>query len=357
VTDGSPLVDWTLAERTAGLIGGSSDARAGDYEPAAVAATGAEAIDLVGEYAGLGTVAAPPRAELVSRRAWSDNALRTLADATLPVEHRLAERLSAAGPAGGVAQRVAGAAAGAEAGAAVGYAARKVLGQYDIALFGEARPARLLFVAENMDASRRELEADPEVFLRWVALHEATHVIQFERVDWLADHVRRLARELIDAAAGGIDAAALRGLARTALSHPRDLLRSLLRGELAQLLADPRQREMLDRLQATMSVIEGHAEHVMDSAAPELGDELADLRRRLDARRARRGGLGDAIGRLLGMDLKLRQYEQGKRFCDGVVAQSDEATLRRVWASPQALPDLQELADPGRWLARTTAIA
>lgn len=228
MTDSSLLVDWRLAERTAGLIGGSADPRAGDYERAAVEAAGAEAIAVVGEYSGLGAVADPPRAELVSRRAWSDNALRTLADAALPIEQRTAARLSGAGPAGAVAHRVAGAAAGAEAGAAVGYAARRVLGQYDVALFGEVRPARLLFVAENMDSSRRELDADPEVFLRWVALHEATHVVQFERVDWLAEHVRRLASELIDAAAHGLDATAVKELARAALSQPRDLLRRLL---------------------------------------------------------------------------------------------------------------------------------
>ena len=57
------------------------------------------------------------------------------------------------------------------------------------------------------------------------------------------------------------------------------------------------------------------------------------------------------------MDLKLRQYKLGKQFCDGVVAGSDEATLRRVWASPEALPDLDELAHPQRWLARIAAAA
>ena len=75
---------------------------------------------------------------------------------------------------------------------------------------------------------------------------------------------------------------------------------------------------MLDRLQAAMSVIEGHAEHVMDAAAASTEPGYARLRERLDARRARRGGLGEVISRLLGMELKLRQYKLGKAFCDAV---------------------------------------
>jgi coenzyme F420 biosynthesis associated uncharacterized protein len=357
VTGAPGLVDWGLAERTAGLVSGSPEPEAGSYRPDEVEAAGAEAVAVVGEYAGLGPVADPPRAELVNRRVWAGNALRTLAAAAAPLEQRAAGRLPGDGPVGGVARRLAGGAAGAEAGAAVGYAARRVLGQYDVTLFGEARAARLLFVAENMDKARRELDADPETFLRWVALHEATHVIQFERVEWLAGHVRGLAGELIDAAAEGLDSAALKELGREALAHPRDLLRRVLGGELTQMLADPRQRAVLDRLQATMSVIEGHAEFVMDAAAPEVGGDLAELRVKLEARRARRGGLGDAIGRLLGMDLKLRQYELGKRFCDDVVARSDEVALRRVWDAPEALPDLEELAEPEGWLERISASA
>ena len=106
-----------------------------------------------------------------------------------------------------------------------------------------------------------------------------------------------------------------------------------------------------------MSVIEGHAEHVMDVAAAELGPGVAELRRRLDQRRARRGGLGDVIGRLLGMDLKLRQYELGKAFCDAVAEAGGGDSLRLVWRSADDLPDLAELEDPARWLDRVGAFS
>jgi coenzyme F420 biosynthesis associated uncharacterized protein len=251
---------------------------------------------------------------------------------------------------------VLGAAAGAEAGAAVGYAARRVLGQYDVSLFGLERAPRLLFVSENLEAARLALDADRDLFLDWVALHETTHVVQFERIPWLAPHLRSLAGELIDGAADGVAVGGLGDLARRLLRDPGDLARALLRGELARVLANPAQRALLERLQATMSMIEGHAEHVMDAAGP-ARPELAQLRRRLDDRRARRGGLGEVVGRLLGMDLKLRQYALGKAFCDRVVARAGPEGLRLAWRSPDHLPTLTELEDPAAWLARVTELS
>jgi coenzyme F420 biosynthesis associated uncharacterized protein len=207
-----------------------------------------------------------------------------------------------------------------------------------------------------MEGARRNLDADRDVFLRWVALHETTHVIQFERVDWLAPHMRALAAGLIDGATEGLDAAGIAATARRLIRDPRELVRALIAGELSRLVADPERRRLLDRLQATMSVIEGHAEHVMDAAATDLGPGLAELRRRLEERRSRRGGLGELIARLLGMELKLRQYELGKAFCDRVVAEAGTHALRAVWRSPEALPDLAELESPRDWLERVAAV-
>ena len=356
----SGVVDWGLADHVAGAMIAGLPGRGGEivvgYTPAEVDAACAEAIRTAAAYAGLGEVTDPPVPELVDRRAWARNALSTLAEAAAPVEERLASELELPGPLGGLARRGVGAAIGAEAGVAAGFAAKRVLGQYDVALVGPARPARLLFVAENMEGARHNLEADRDLFLRWVALHETTHVIQFERVDWLAAHLRALAGGLIEGAADGLDAGSLVAFAKRLLRDPRDLVRALLRGELSRLLADPERRRLLDRLQATMSVIEGHAEHVMDAAATDLGPGLAELRRRLDERRARRGGLGELIARLLGMELKLRQYELGKAFCDAVVAEAGPEGLRTVWRSPDDLPDLGELEAPHRWLERVAPV-
>ncbi len=362
MSDPAGLVDWRLSERAAALVisglppiaglGQTPPTSACGYNTGEVDAACQRAISQVSEYSGLGVVDSPPRAELVDRREWASNTLAALAQAAQPLEQRLARDLSLPGPLAALSHRVVGGAAGAEAGLAVGYAAKHVLGQYDFALFGPPRPARLLFVAENMEDARQRLGGDHDTFLRWVALHETTHVVQFERVEWLSAHMRTLVRELISAAAERIDSSSVSALAKRFVREPGELVRALMRGELARLLADPEQADRFDRLQATMAVIEGHAEHVMDACAADLGPDLAELRRKLDQRRQQRSGLSAVLARLLGLEAKLRQYELGKRFCDGVAAAGGRESLGLVWRSPADLPSLEELEDPAGWLAR-----
>jgi coenzyme F420 biosynthesis associated uncharacterized protein len=354
----STVIEWGLAERTAGAILSIPRGGGGPVPTASVVArVAAEGIEAAAAYAGLGTPVAAPHGELIGRAAWSRNALTTLRDAAAPVERRLAGEIDAPGPLGPALRRTVGAALGVEVGAAAGYAAGRVLGQLDFAIVGAERAPRLLFVGENIERARAALDADRDTFLRWIALHEGTHVVQFECVDWLTGHVRELAGELIEGAVSDLDAGSLGRLGRELLRSPRELVRALLRGELARLLANPERRAQLDRLQATMSVIEGHAEHVMDAAAAELGDELTQLRDRLDQRRARRGGLSELVGRLLGFEAKLRQYELGKAFCDAVAEAGGPELLRAIWAAPEQLPNLAELEHPERWLERVGVAA
>jgi coenzyme F420 biosynthesis associated uncharacterized protein len=352
VTDGA-LVDWALAERIAGAVAragaGTPDHRGLELDAVRTACD--EATEVARAYTGL----APgelPQPELVGRNDWTRAGLRTLREAAGEIEERVAGQLTLPGPLGRAARAVAGAAAGAEAGVAVGYAARRVLGQFDIPLAGPARPARLLFVEPNLASVRAELGAEPRPFLLWIATHEITHALQFGGISWLGGHVRARVRELLELATRDLD---LRQLARRLLrSDPRRLLRSAMRGELLRVLADTEQREAFDRLQATMSVIEGHAEHVAEACAAQLDPGVVGLQQAAEERRRERGGLGEAIGRMLGMDLKLRQYRLGKAFCDGAVAAGGQDAMRTLWARPESLPSLAELEVPKDWLARVT---
>ena len=361
MSDGGTIVDWGVAERVAFTLLAGIPGRTAhpgpSYTAAEVERACEEAVEASAAYIGLGRVHAPPRAELVDRREWTRGALRTLADAATPLERRAASELGLSGPVGSLLRRAMGAAVGTEAGVAAGFAGRRVLGQYDVSLFGEERPARLLFVAENMASARHDLDADPVLFLRWIALHECTHVVQFDRVPWLTGHLRAMVGELIDGASEAISGGSIPSAARQLLRNPGEVARSLLRGELAQLLASPEQRAQLDRAQAAMSVIEGHAEHVMDACAREHDPRLLALRERLDARRAHRSALSEIVGRLLGMDLKLRQYELGRRFFEIIVAAGGEDAARLPWRSPADLPTLDELEHPGAWLARVGPVA
>ena len=190
------------------------------------------------------------------------------------------------------------------------------------------------------------------LFLRWIALHETTHVVQFERVDWLAGHLRGLAARAGRRAAAELDAGALAALARRLVRDPRGVgpRRSCAASSRGR-WPIRRQLAMLDRLQATMAVIEGHAEHVMDAAAGgarrrDRGPAPAPRPAPRAARRARRGARPPAR-----LDLKLRQYELGKAFCDrGGRARRPRGAGRGV-AVARRLPDLAELERPGR-LAR-----
>jgi coenzyme F420 biosynthesis associated uncharacterized protein len=351
------FIDWRLAQRVAEGVAGNGMAP-GPFSREAVETACEDARALVFEYTRMTPAHPLPDPEVVDRAEWVRVGLGTLREISRAFESRVATGMNGPGPIGGVARSVAGAAAGAEAGLAVGYGARKVLGQYDVALTDSDRRPRLLFVGPNLAGTHQQLGETPELFLRWIAIHETTHAVQFSAVPWLRDHLAHLLYELVEGATAKIDRASLQGLVRRVIStDPRRAIRSLLQGDVARLLAGPEQARVLDQLQAAMSVIEGHAEHVMDAAAASSEPGYTRLRERVDARRARRGGLGEVISRLLGMELKLRQYRLGKAFCDAVVSDAGVEGLNTVWSSPEALPTNEELESPERWLDRVGAPA
>jgi coenzyme F420 biosynthesis associated uncharacterized protein len=349
----SAPVDWRLAERVAVTVAGGDGDGSGD--PAGLLRADrlrercTESLALVQAYSQLEPGGPIPPGEAVDRATWARGVLWTLRGFAEELEGLGSIEASLPGPLGRVARALLGAGTATELGLAAGYAARRVLGQYDIALVGPHRPPRLLLVAPNMAHAASELEVDLERFARWVTLHETTHAVQFSTAPWLRDHLGGLIRGLLRGAAEHIS---LGDLARRVARDPRGAVSSFLRGDMAKALVGPDQAPALDRIQATMTVIEGHAEHVMDGAAPGFVDDVEDLRRKLRARRARRGPLEVMAGRLLGMDLKLRQYELGKGFCDAVAREVGIEGLNRVWTGPESLPTLEELREPLTWLDR-----
>jgi len=241
-----------------------------------------------------------------------------------------------------------------EVGVVLGYLAQRVLGQYELVLLDEAiedRPPRLLFVLPNLGQAVQAFGAEEKEFMTWVALHEVTHAVQFAGVPWLHAHVAGLVKELLNQAEVRIDTP--RKLRMPTSDELRRVGKALKDGDLISIVTSKAERETLDRVQAVMAVIEGHAEHVMDAVAPDLLPSLPKLRKALDQRRRSQSGLSRLLARLLGMDLKLRQYERGKIFCDAVVRARGPEALHHVFSSPQALPTLTEIEDPSAWLART----
>ena len=343
------IVDWGLALRLGRRLAGDSTS---PLDEAEVRETSREALEMALAYTTLEPASPVPEVEVVSRDEWIGSNLAEFAKLLTPAEERLASELRLPGPLGSVARKALSAAAGAEAGAFVGYGSKRVLGQYQVSLRADEGVPRMLLVGANLPEATGKLGVDPDAFLLWVLVHEQTHSIQFGSVPWLREHLAGMVAELLESASSGLDLGALVGRARGLVTpDPRAGLRRILDGELTRIFAGEKQGEVMDRMAAVMAVIEGYAEHVMDEASVDV-PELAFMRQRMDARRARRTGLADLLARIMGMGAKLRQYELGKRWCDAVAAEAGIEGLDRVWESPEALPSLAELDDAQAWITR-----
>ncbi len=348
----SQVIDWGLAERVARTLAGNGtgkrSVRQSDLRRAARGSVG-----VVRDYTGLETRGRLPAAEVVDRREWIGANISSLRAMSGAMEQNLASSLDLPGPLGSGLRAAAGAAAGVELGLVSAFLAQRVLGQYDVALIGPARPARLLFVAPNLAEAQRRLGAERAPFLRWVALHEATHVVQFGAVPWLRDHIGGHAEEILSGAFASVSSSELARAARRLLSpDPRRLLAALRNGKWRSPFIGRRRVRLLHNLQAAMTIVEGYSEHVMDAVIADLDGSFAELRGRMERGREQRGLIEALLGRLLGLDLKLRQYKLGKEFCDEVARRRGIETLNKVWSEPAALPRPSELERPGRWLAR-----
>ena len=169
---------------------------------------------------------------------------------------------------------------------------------------------------------------------------------------WLREHLASHLRALLETVDVKVDVAKL-----PTLDDLRDAVERFRDGGLVTLVAGPERMAILDEEQATMAVIEGHAEHVMDAVGEELLPSLPELRDALDRRRRDKPPAVKLLERLIGLELKMRQYELGRIFCDAVVERGGIETLNRVWSSPEALPTLAELDDPDAWIERTATLS
>ena len=292
-----------------------------------------------------------PPAEVVSRAEWAEVNLGALSHMLDPVSARLDERLGSAGPLAGALRMGASATLAAEAGLVMGYLSSRVLGQYDVSLLGAETDPRLLFVGTNLAGAVRDLDVDAESFGRWICAHELTHVFQFQGVPWLREHMSGLLRRYVATLEVRIQKGSAGG--PPSLPDPARLVEAFREGGLAALVQNPEQRALMDEVQATMSVIEGYSEHVMDAIAAEVIPGHEQLREAMDRRRRSRSAPQRIIERLLGFDVKLRQYEQGKKWADAVVELGGMEGLNRVWSSAEAMPTPAELREPKQWLKRT----
>ncbi len=201
-----------------------------------------------------------------------------------------------------------------------------------------------------------------------MTIHEITHAVQFSGAPWLREHIGGMLRELIDglqiSVVGGIgdgDSDGGRsGPRMPKLPDPGELRMMIDRarsGELLRLTLGEDRWQLVERMQAAMSLIEGHAEHTMDAVGAEVLPTLPRLRAAMNRRRSNKGLPWRVLERLLGLELKMRQYEVGRRFCDAVVDAGGPEALALAWRGPESLPQMSELEQPDVWMARVSSLA
>jgi coenzyme F420 biosynthesis associated uncharacterized protein len=343
------MIDWSLARRVSRLVAGPIAPTV--RLPGDLREMTADAERRVVAYTGLQPTGPLPPPEPVDRPQWADINLAGMQRILDPVADRFQPK---AGPLTGPLRSLGGAVLAAEVGGLTGLLSQRVLGQFDLVLLDPDGPTRLLFLAPNLVEAADKLDVDAEQLVAWVAFHEVTHAVQFTSVPWLRGHLGGLLEELLASAEVEVD---WKAVAKLPSRDDVDALVRMVREEgLIMVLAGPKRRDLLDRLQATMAVVEGHAEHVMDAVGREALPDLDALRTALDRRRAAKTGPWKLLEKLLGLEMKLKQYEVGKKFCDRVVEREGVARLHTVFSSPAALPTWAELQDPDAWLERSRAL-
>jgi len=378
---GSDAIDWAAAQRIGEMIAGSGGrtqywgVRSEAIEPLA-----RDFAERVSDYTGLAPPAELPPLEVVDRPAWIAANLKTMR----PLLDPLTARMSGSGDGitgmvSGPLRAASGLLLGAQVGALTGVLSQRVLGQYDLALLDAEVQPRLLLLAPNLAQAARNLGVDRDELVLWVSIHEITHAVQFAGAPWLREHLGGMLRELLaglqiapaakrgGSAEGGEDSAEDGGgssssswtadlhalLDRARGGELRTLIDRARHGELLRITLGDERWQLVERMQATMSLIEGHAEHTMDAVGVDVLPSLPRLRAALNRRRETRGLPWRVLERLLGLELKMKQYEVGKRFCDAVVQAEGPRALSRVWSGPEMLPSTLELETPSLWLART----
>jgi coenzyme F420 biosynthesis associated uncharacterized protein len=367
------VIDWGVAERVAAWTAARTKAPV-SYQAAAMQADfdelTARAEGLVAESTGLKLSAGPTRGRVIDRAAWVHANVVSFQRLLGPTLSKLAERknpsILAALPSW-VENGAAGASrsmSGAQFGLVLGWMSTRVLGQYDI-LLAEADPALadpdqdvIYFVGPNVEALEKRFGFPPKEFRLWLALHEVTHRFQFTAVPWLGQYFHSLVDQGLEPL--GADPRRMLDAVRRAADEVRAGRSPLQDAGMLGLVATPEQLEAVRRIQALMSLLEGHGDVTMDRAGAEAVPGAARFSAVLHARRQETRGPARLLQQLLGIEAKLRQYADGEKFVRSVEDAGGVRLFSRVWQGPEWLPSMAEIRDPSQWVTRvggTAAIA
>ena len=345
--DHATRVATTPAARQPPLPDFERDAMVADFVELTAVAEG-----LVERETGLRSLAGPARARVTDRPGWVRANVASFQRLLRPLADRLAASGSGRVRLPGLPAAASGVAGGMQVGLLLAWMSTRVLGQYDQLLIEDERPEDqdvVYYVGPNIAAVERRYGFPPREFRLWLALHEVTHRAQFTGVPWMREHFLGLVEETL----AGVDADPRRllGALRRSAEELRAGRSPLDDGGLLAVLATPEQRVAIRKIGGLMSLLEGHGDVTMDRAALDRVPNAARFGRVLTDRRRQRGA-SRAVSSLVGLDAKLRQYEQGERFVRTVEDAGGRPLFDRVWQAPEWLPSLPEIRQPDRWIAR-----
>ena len=351
------MVDWDLAVTTARRLirPGPEVTRAEAQDVVRDLRRFAQlAEEHVRDHTGLHAESASAPVLVVDRVGWVQANADGFRDVLRPLISKLHERRG--GEIGGLTAAIGSRVTGLEAGGLLAFLSNKVLGQFDPFYTGPdggAAPTcggRLLLVAPNVVHVERELDVDPRDFRLWVCVHEETHRVQFTAVPWLREHVLGLISGLLEST--DLDPQRLASLMRDGIERVGRLVKGDEDVSLVDLLQSPEQKATIERITAVMSLLEGHADVVMDGVGPSVIPSVSTIRTKFEGRRSSAGPVDQMIRRLLGFDAKLRQYRDGAVFVRGAVDKVGMDGFNAVWSEPLNLPSKDEITDPAAWVRR-----
>ncbi|KAA0097537.1 hydrolase [Mycolicibacterium sp. P1-18] len=310
----------------------------------------------VRDVTGLNEGAAITDARIVDRAEWVRAATQSMRVMTTGGQQQ-------GGSSGGMlARRV----TGAQTGAVLAFVSSGILGQYDPFASGGGQErsdsgdragGELLLVYPNVIAVERQLRVPPADFRLWVCLHEVTHRVQFRANPWLAEHMSASLAVITDESGQELTQVIGRlgefvRSKRAAGGQAAEPNSEGMVGFLRAIQSEP-QRKALDQLLVLGTLLEGHADHVMDAVGPKVVPSVTTIRRRFNERRQRKQPpLQRILRSLMGFDAKMNQYTRGKAFVDHVVGEVGMSAFNTVWTGPETLPLPAEVDDPRRWIAR-----
>ena len=296
----------------------------------------------VREVTRLGSDEAVPDARIIDREQWiraASESMRVMTGGTDQPSNPITGRIT-----------------GAQTGAVLAFVSSGILGQFD-PFAVEGQGGQLLLVYPNVIAVERQLRVSPSDFRLWVCLHEVTHRVQFNANPWLAQHMSRALGVLTSDAGDDVTAVVAR-LAdfvkkrRGQGKGDQDPNEAGILGFMRAVQSEP-QRAAMDQLLVLGTLLEGHADHVMDAVGPAVVPSVHVIRQRFDQRRQRhQPPLQRLLRALLGLDAKMSQYTRGKAFVDHVVTKVGMDRFNTVWSGPDTLPLPDEIEDPQRWIDR-----